>query len=64
MFHQTSIFNWLFGVPGTRMSRDGSERINGDRINGDRINGLFHPLINGIYWDYNPLNLTFDPSRG
>ena len=25
-----------------------------DRINGDRINGLFHLLINGIYWGYNP----------
>ena len=25
------------------------------RINGDRISGLFHLLINGIYWGYNPL---------
>ena len=24
------------------------------RINGDRINGLFHLLINGIYWGCNP----------
>ncbi len=24
------------------------------RINGERINGLFHPLINGVYWGYNP----------
>ena len=29
------------------------------RSNGDRINGLFHPLINGVYWGYNPLILTF-----
>ena len=36
--------------PPSRMSRTGSERINGDRIN-----GLFHLLINGVYWDYNPL---------
>ena len=27
-----------------------------------RINGLFHLLINGIYWGYNLLILTFDPS--
>ena len=27
-----------------------------------RINGLFHLLINGIYWGYNPLILTFDPN--
>ena len=32
------------------------------RINGDRINGLFHLLINGVYWVDNPLILTFDPS--
>ena len=25
------------------------------RINGERINGLFHLLINGVYWGYNPL---------
>ena len=25
-----------------------------------RINGLFHRLINGVYWGYNPLILTFD----
>ena len=36
---------------------DGSERINGERIN-----GLFHLLINGVYWGYNPLILTFDPN--
>ena len=24
-------------------------------INGDRINSLFHLLINGVYWGYNPL---------
>ena len=42
----------------TWMSRTGS-----DRINGDRINGLFHLLINGIYWDFfNPLILAFDPT--
>ncbi len=29
------------------------------RIN---INGLFHLFINGIYWGYNPLILTFDPN--
>ena len=39
------------------MSWDGS-----DRINGDRINGLFQLLINGVYWDYNPLILTIDPN--
>ena len=39
------------------MSRDES-----DRINGDRINGLFQLLINGVYWDYNPLILTIDPN--
>ena len=27
-----------------------------------RINGLFHLLINGIYWGYNPLILTIDPN--
>ena len=26
-----------------------------------RINGLFHLVINGVYWDCNPLILTFDP---
>ena len=26
-----------------------------------RINGLFHLLINGIHWGYNPLILTIDP---
>ena len=25
------------------------------RINGERINGLFHLVINGVYWGYNPL---------
>ena len=32
------------------------------RINGDRINGLFHLLINWVYWGYNPLILTIDPN--
>ena len=32
------------------------------RINGERINGLFHLLISGVYWCYNPLILTFDPN--
>ena len=27
-----------------------------------RINGWFHLLINGVYWGYNPLILTFDPN--
>ena len=27
-----------------------------------RITGLFHPLINGVYWGFNPLILTFDPN--
>ena len=28
-----------------------------------RINGLFHLLINGLYyWGYNPLILTIDPN--
>ena len=27
-----------------------------------RINGLFHLLINGIYWGYNLLILTFLPA--
>ena len=26
------------------------------------VNGLFHLLIHGVYWGYNPLNLTFDPN--
>ena len=26
------------------------------------VNGLFHLLINGVYWGYNPLILTFDPN--
>ena len=26
-----------------------------------RINGLFHLLINGVNWGYNPLILTIDP---
>ena len=25
-------------------------------------NGLFHLLVNGVYWGYNPLILTFDPN--
>ena len=42
----------------TWMSRDRS-----DRINGDRINGLFHLLINGVYWGYNPFtNFLGHPS--
>ena len=45
-------------IRDTRMSRTGSERINGDRIN-----GLFdHLLIYRIYWEYNPLILTIDPN--
>ena len=31
-------------------------------INGDRINGIFHLLVNGVYWGYNLLILTFDPN--
>ena len=27
-----------------------------------RINGLFHLLINGLYWGYNALILTIDPN--
>ena len=27
-----------------------------------RINGLFHLLINGVYWGYKPLILTIDPN--
>ena len=27
-----------------------------------RINGLFHLLINKVYWSYIPLILTFDPN--
>ena len=27
-----------------------------------RINGLFHLLIDGVYWGYNPLILTIDPN--
>ena len=27
-----------------------------------RINGLFHLLINGVFWGYNPLILTIDPN--
>ena len=27
-----------------------------------RINGLFHLLINGVYWGYNLLILTIDPN--
>ena len=27
-----------------------------------RINGLFHLLVNGVYWGYNPLILTIDPN--
>ena len=26
------------------------------------VNGLYHLLINGVYWGYNPLILTFDPN--
>ena len=39
---------YLLGCPGTEV-----------RINGERINGLFHLLINRVYWGYNPLILTF-----
>ena len=41
------------------MSKDVRDR---KFVNGDRINGLFHLLINGVYWGYNPLILTFDPN--
>ena len=27
-----------------------------------RIDGLFHLLINGVYWAYNPLILNIDPN--
>ena len=27
-----------------------------------RINGLFHLLINGVYWGYNPFTPTIDPN--
>ena len=26
------------------------------------VNGLFHLLLNAVYWGYNPLILTFDPN--
>ena len=26
------------------------------------VNGLFHLLINGVYWGYKPLIVTFDPN--
>ena len=26
------------------------------------VNGLVHLLIRGVYWGYNPLILTIDPS--
>ena len=42
---------YLLGCPGQEV-----------RINGERINGLFHPLINWVYWGYNPLILTIDPN--
>ena len=33
------------------------------RINGSvSKNGLFHLLMNGVFWGYNPLILTFDPN--
>ena len=35
------------------------QEVNGSMV---RINGLFHLLINGVYWVDNPLILTFDPS--
>ena len=38
---------------GTRMSQDVSKWL---------VNGLFHLLINGIYWVYSPLILTIDPN--
>ena len=50
---RTSMRPWYHGNlrrPTTWMSRTGSERINGDRIN-----GLFHLIINGVYWGDNPL---------
>ena len=40
---------WLLGCP----------RKLGSMV---RINGLFHLSINGVYWGYNPLILTFDPN--
>ncbi len=33
--------------------------VNGSMV---RISGLFHLLINGVYWGYNPLILTIDPN--
>ena len=32
------------------------------RINGDRINGLFHLVINGVYWGEITHLLTIDPN--
>ncbi len=49
-------FGWLPSLLGgkrpifTRMSQE------------VRINGLFHLLIDGVYWGYNPLILTIDPN--
>ena len=42
---------WNFGILGCA-------RKLGSMV---RINGLFHLLIHGVYWGYNPLILTIDP---
>ena len=36
-----------------------SQEVDGSMVS---INGLFHLLINGVYWGYNPLILTIDPN--
>ena len=38
-----------------------SQEVNGSMV---RINGLFHLLINGVYWGYNPLTNHLLTSKG
>ena len=38
-------FDWLVQPPTTRMSQEVRKRL---------VNGLFHLLLTGLYWGYNP----------
>ena len=46
------IFDWLVACGFS--SSDLGCPVGFGRLNGDRINGLFHLLINEVYWSYSP----------
>ena len=47
------MFGDLFATFTARTSQEASNWL---------VNGLFHLLINGVYWGYNPLILNIDPN--